>query len=212
VCRLSVSEDGTAERWPAATADLVAALDAIDSANAADPTSAVVRGEHLPLALVHGVLADEWVQRLVPGADDALRLAARAHHLRRWELPRSDYPEGRSGYLKWRRDQKVRHARDVEGLLVAAGYAGPSIARVQALIRRDELATDPDTKAVEDAACLVFLETQLTSVANRLDSARLGEVIRKTASKMTPAGQALIAELPLSDAERGLLATALAAG
>ena len=75
-----------------------------------------------PLALAHGRLAAEWIDRLVPDADDTLKLAARAHHLRRWELPRADYPEGRAGYLRWRRDQKRRHAADVEALLVAAGY------------------------------------------------------------------------------------------
>ena len=44
---------------------------------------------------------------------ETLLLAARAHHLRRWELPRDSYPVGRAGYLRWRRDQKAapRHGR-----------------------------------------------------------------------------------------------------
>ena len=79
---------------------------AIDEANAADPR------EHdgVPLSLAQGRKAEEWVVRLDPDASDALRLAARAHHLRRWELSRSDYPEGRAGYLRWRRAQRERHA------------------------------------------------------------------------------------------------------
>lgn len=189
---------------------LVGALAAIDAANADDPNRVVVRGVDVPLALAHGQLADEWVQRLMPAADDAMRLAARAHHLRRWELPRTEYPDGRPGYLQWRRDQKARHARDVEGLLVAAGYDEAVIGRVQALIRREHLATDVGAQAVEDAACLVFLETQLASLARRLTTERFGEVVRKTASKMTPAGLAMIAEVPLTSDERHLLAEALA--
>ena len=75
----------------------------------------------MPLALAQGRLAEAWVARLDPEASDALRLAARAHHLRRWALPRSDYPEGRAGYLRWRRAQRERHARDLAAILDGAG-------------------------------------------------------------------------------------------
>lgn len=186
-----------------------AAVAAIDAANAEDPNVVVVRGVEEPLALAHGRLAAGWIERLVPDADDALRLAARAHHLRRWELARTSYPAGRAGYLRWRRDQKQRHATDVAAILAAAGYDATAIERVQALIRRDHLATDPEAQAVEDAACLVFLETQLTSTADRLEHEHMLDVIRKTARKMSPAGLALVTDVPLTDAERALLAEAL---
>ena len=74
-----------------------AAVEAIDAANAADPTSVEVRGERVPLALVHGRLAAEWVEQLVEDLDELLLLAARAHHLRRWELSRDSYPAGPCG-------------------------------------------------------------------------------------------------------------------
>lgn len=186
-----------------------AAAAAIDAANADDPTIVVVRGERQPLAQVHGRLAVEWVDRLRPDADDAVRLAARAHHLRRWEVPRSSYPEGRAGYLRWRRDQKQRHAGDVEVILRGCGYDDDTVARVQALVRRDRLATDHDAQLVEDAACLVFIETQLAEVSERLDHDHLLDVIRKTARKMSPAGLAAVADIDLGDVERRLLAEAL---
>ena len=187
-----------------------AAAAAVDAANAADPTRVVVRGRAPePLALVHGHLAAEWVQVLVPDASEELLLAARAHHLRRWELPRATYPEGRAGYLRWKRDQRTRHAADVAGLLVDAGYDALAVERVQALIRRDDLRTDPGAQAVEDAACLVFLETQLADVGARLDHELLLDVLRKTARKMSPAGLAAVADVPLDAAGRQLLADAL---
>ncbi len=190
------------ERYEAAAA-------AIDAANAADPTTVIVRGEELPLALAHGRLAAAWVDRLVVDADETLLLAARAHHLRRWEVPRTTYPEGKAGYLRWRKDQKARHAEDVAALLRTAGYDTASIERVQALVRRDHLAVDAGAQAVEDAACLVFIETQLGPMAPRFDHAHLLEVIRKTARKMSPAGLAAVGELPIGDTERALLAEAL---
>jgi hypothetical protein len=186
-----------------------AAASAIDAANAADPNIVSVRGEDAPLALAHGRLAAEWVSTLVPDADEALLLAARAHHLRRWEVPRTSYAEGRAGYLRWRKDQKARHARDVEELLVAAGYGADEVERVQALIRRDRLASDPGAQAVEDAACLVFIETQLADIAPRFDHAHLIDVIRKTSRKMSPAGLAAASSLDLGPDARALLVEAL---
>jgi hypothetical protein len=187
-----------------------AAEAAIDAANAADPASVIVRGEAHPLALAHGRYAAEWVVALHPDADELLLLAARAHHLRRWELPRSQYPEGKAGYLRWKRDQRQRHAADVATLLVPLGYDDHEIEQVQAWIRRDHLATDAGSQAVEDAACLVFIETQLADVASKLDHDHLVDVIRKTAKKMSPAALDAVALIPLGDVERQLLAAALA--
>jgi len=190
------------------------ALAAIDAANAEDPTVIVVRGEATPLALAQGRLAMEWAQRLASSPDEALLLAARAHHLRRWELPRESYPQGRAAYLRWRKDQKSRHARDVEVILREVGYDTDVVARVQALIRRDGLGTAKlssgnDAQVVEDAACLVFIETQLASMAQRIDRDRLLEVIRKTARKMSAFGLDALEQLSLGEFERGLIADAL---
>ena len=189
---------------------LAAAASAIDEANRLDPTVIVVRGETMPLALAHGRLAAQWVERLAPSADDALRLAARAHHLRRWEVARTSYPDGRPGYLRWRRDQKARHAADVAAIMDAAGYDHTDIDRAQRLIRRELLGTDADTQVVEDAACLVFIETQLSTFAERLDHDRVLEVVRKTARKMSAAALTLVGELPLETEASTLLADALA--
>jgi hypothetical protein len=187
-----------------------AAIAAIDEVNAADPTRVTVRGAEHPLALVHGQLAAEWVVRLHPDADELLLLAARAHHLGRWELPRSEYDAGKAGYLRWKRDQRQRHARDVAELLAAHGYTPDEIAQVQAWVRRDDLRTDAGSQAVEDAACLVFIETQLAEVATKLEHDHVIDVIRKTARKMSAAALAAVAVIPLGPAEQQLLADALA--
>jgi hypothetical protein len=169
----------------------------------------MMRGSEQPLALVHGQFAVEWVQALHPDADELLLLAARAHHLRRWELPRSQYAEGKAGYLRWKRDQRQRHADDVADLLAGCNYAADEIAQVQTWVRRDHLATDPGSQAVEDAACLVFIETQLASVADKLEHDHLIDILRKTAKKMSPAAIDAVGRIPLGDAERQLLHDAL---
>lgn len=183
-----------------------AAVAAIDQANAADPTIVEVRGQRVALALAHGRLAAEWIEQLVGDPDEPLLLAARAHHLRRWELPRHSYPAGRPGYLRWRKDQKARHATDVAAMLEPFGYDAAEIQRVQRLIRREPV---DGTQAVEDAACLVFIETQLASFAARTDHALTISVIRKTARKMSQRGVSSVSEIPLGEAERRLLVEAL---
>jgi len=197
----------------APSARLRAALAAIDDANVADPTLVTVRGSRGPKEIVHANLVTEWVLRLKPDADEALLLAARGHHFRRWTVPRSSYPEGRTGYLRWRKDLHGQHARELGVVLTDAGYDETTIARVQAIVRKDGLAraaADDDVQVLEDALCLVFLETQLVDIAARLDPAKLPGVITKTAKKMSPAGLALIAEVPLGAGAHRILDAAFA--
>lgn len=197
----------------APSARLRAALAAIDDANIADPTMVTVRGSRGPKEIVHANLVTEWVLRRKPDADDALLLAARGHHFRRWTMPRSSYPEGRSSYLRWRKDLHAQHAQELGVVLGDAGYDDATIARVQALVRKDGLARaaeSDDVQVLEDALCLVFLETQFVDIAARLDPAKLPGVITKTARKMSPAGFALIAELPLGPGSHRILDAAFA--
>lgn len=182
---------------------------AIDAANAEDPRRLTVRGASRPTALGEGELATEWVSRLAPGASEPLLLAARAHHLRRWTVPRSSFPEGRAGYLRWRRLLHDVHAAEVAAVLAPLGYSEPEVARVQAILRKENLRADPEVQVFEDALCLVFLETELADLAARLDEERMVEVVRKTAAKMSPAGLAAAATVPLGPHEAALLARAL---
>src|SRR5712671_3218325 len=192
---------------------LRAALAAIDDANAADPTIVTVRDRTGPKEIIHADLVTEWVLRLRPDADDALLLAARGHHFRRWTVPRASYPAGRAGYLRWRKDLHGQHARELGVVLADAGYDEATIARVQSIVRKDGLAragANDDVQVLEDALCLVFLETQLVDIAARLDPAKLPGVITKTAHKMSDAGLAQIAHVPLGPGAHRILDEAFA--
>ena len=172
--------------------DLAGAFAAIDAANADDPNTIVVRGETRPKEQAHAELAVEWVQRLCPDASDALLLAARAHHVRRWEIPRSEEPDGRPGYLRWKKRLQEHHA-DVLGRVLAG--SGFDVERVQAIVRKQRLKSDPDVQSLEDALALVFLETQLAELGAKLDDDHMVDVLAKTLRKMTPDGRAAAGEL-----------------
>ena len=79
-----------------------AAVALIDAANGADPNVMRYGGTDHPKELLHAQLLTRWLETLRPDAPEALRLAARGQHIRRWEHPRAEYPEGRTGYLRWR--------------------------------------------------------------------------------------------------------------
>jgi hypothetical protein len=177
---------------------LRAALAAIDAANASDPHTIVVRGRRRPKEQAHAELVSEWIAVLAPDAGEALRLAGRAHHLRRWEIPRTDYPDGREGYLRWRRALHDFHARETAAILADHGYDAALIRRVDDLLHKRGLARgDREAQALEDALCLVFLETQYREIAERLPEEKLLDVTAKTLRKMSDRAVALALDLPL---------------
>jgi hypothetical protein len=186
------------------------AIEAIDAANADDPESIVVRGERRPKELAHAELMTAWVRALDPDADEAQLLAARAHHLRRWSIPRSSFPEGRAGYLRWRTTLNRQHATDVGTILIGAGYDVDTVERVQRIIRKEGLKTDAAVQTHEDALCLVFLETQLLELVERLGDDKSVDVIAKTLRKMSQRGIDVAAGLDLDPRARAAVVRAMA--
>lgn len=185
------------------------ALAAIDAANADDPHRIVIRGVEQPKELGHAQLATEWLHRLCPEPSEALVLAVRAHHLRRWAIDRASYPAGRAGYLKWRTALKQLHAEEVGRILVDLGYDETTVARVRDIVRKRGLGTDPEVQLLEDVVCLVFLETQLHDLAEKLAPDHVVEVVRKTLPKMSEAAKRVALTLDLAPDDRAVLVRAV---
>ena len=174
------------------------AIAAIDAANAGDPHTIVARGRRRPKEQAHAELVSEWIEVLAPDASAELKLAGRAHHLRRWEIPRADYPEGREGYLRWRRALHDFHADETAAILRECGYDAALIRRVSDLLHKRGLARgEPEAQVLEDALCLVFLETQYREIAERLSEDKLLDVSAKPLRKMSERAKALALDLPL---------------
>jgi Domain of unknown function (DUF4202) len=195
---------------PAGPDRLTAVLAAIDAANADDPYTIVVDGVERPKEQAHAELMTRWVRTLAPDCSDAQLIAARAHHLRRWSIPRDDYPRDRGGYLRWRTALRRQHANDVARIMGDAGYGDADVERVQAIVGKKGLGRDPEVQVHEDALCLVFLDTQFDALAAQLDDDdKMIDILRKTAAKMSPAGLAAASELKLSAEGAALLGRAL---
>ena len=187
------------------------AIQSIDEANREDPSSEVVDGVTHPKELLYGMRMQKWVEELDPGAPEALRIAARSQHIRRWEIPRSDYPMDRKGYLRWRTTLYGFHADTASEILRAAEYDDKTIERVRSLLQKRNLRTDADVQTLEDAAALVFLVHHLDDFLKRDDigEEKAIDIIRKTWKKMTERGHEAASALELSAESTALLEKAL---
>jgi hypothetical protein len=172
------------------------ALDLIDAVNWADPTK---EGDR-PAAMVYGERMSAEVGRLFPDATDVFRIAARGQHVERWLLPRQDFPEGREGYLTWRREQGRRHAVRVAGIMAQAGYDQAAQARAGVLLRKEGIKRDAEVQALEDVICFVFLRWYFQPFAAKHDPEAVLNIVGKTARKMSEAGRArVLAEFTLPE-------------
>jgi hypothetical protein len=116
----------------------------------------------------------------------------------------------RTGYLKWRNDLKAFHAQKAGEILRAAGYPEDFIARVQALNLKGNFPADPDSRVLEDALCLVFLQYQFAELAAKTSDDKMINALQKSWKKMTPAGRAEALKLSCGHHEKMLLERALA--
>jgi hypothetical protein len=149
-----------------------AAIAQFDAANREDPNRERFEGQEHPRELLYAQRMTRWLERLAPDASEALGLAARCQHLCRWQIPRSDYPMDRRGYLQWRSHLARFHAEKAGEILREVGYDEQTIIRVQCLVRKERLKLDPEAQLLEDVICLVFLESYFADFARKHDEER----------------------------------------
>ena len=187
------------------------ARELIDAAHAADPRRAT---DGRPAELVYADRMEAWVVRLVPDAAPLLRLAARCQHLERWRVPRTDFPDGKAGYLTWRKSLYKKQADRAGELLGQAGVSATEAGEVATWVSKTGLKTNPGTQALEDAACLVFLENEIEAFAAQhagYPREKFVDIIRKTWKKMSPPAQDLAKTIALPPAIGALVTEAISA-
>ena len=175
-----------------AAARLQDVLARIDEANGRDPRTEREGGVEHAKELLYGRRMSGWLERLRPAASPALRIAVRAQHLERWAIARDRFPAGRTGYLRWRTALGAHHAERTAELMREAGFDGAAIAAVAALLRKEGLAgaaPDSEVQALENCACLVFLEHYLGPFADRHPPAKVADILARTWRKMSPAAR-----------------------
>jgi len=187
-----------------------AAIRRFDELNSADPNQEQCEGTSFPRELIYARWLSDWVLRLRPDAAEELRLAARCQHLCRWMIPRDSYLMTRPGYLRWREDLKKFHAEKAGGVLRELGYPETTIQRVQLLNLKKGFPADPESRVLEDALCLVFLERQLAELAAKTQDEKVINALQKSWNKMTPQARDIAQTLQFEPRVKQLLEAALA--
>ena len=184
------------------------AIAAFDAYNQKDPNQEMENGELYPKELLYAHRMTERLAHFAPHADEAVKLAARCQHRGRWEIPREKYPMDKKGYLQWRNEEKIRHARIAEKILLECDYDPALIERVKSLVLKKELYTNKDTQLLEDVICLVFIEYYLEDFASRHDEEKVIDILKKTMKKMSSAGKSAVNALNLTPAIRSWIGRA----
>lgn len=189
-----------------------AAIDDIDAANARDPRQDSVDGMLRPREVVYSERMSECLPQLYPEASEALRIAARAQHICRWQIPRQKYPLGREGYNAWRSACRDHHGALTSAITRRHGYAENEIAQVVKIIRKEQLKRDPESQALENVVAVVFVQHYLDAfVADHkdYDDAKLADILKKTLRKMDSTGHAAALGLNLPEPTVRLIGMAL---
>ncbi|MEQ1695664.1 MAG: DUF4202 domain-containing protein [Hyphomicrobiaceae bacterium] len=193
------------------TARFESSMAAIDLANAGDPRSIEIDGQLRPYEIVYAERMTARLAVMYPEASELLRLAARAQHLRRFDVARSNYPEGRNGYNDWRRACREHHAKLLGEILLANGYNQDEVAHAGMLIRKEQLKKHRESQALENVVDVVFVEhyfEDFLAKYSAYDEAKMIDIVGKTLRKMSPKGHAAALALNLPDNTRRLIMAA----
>ena len=187
-----------------------AAIARFDAANREDTNVELVDGIPHPKELLYAERMTVRLKQLDPEASEALQLAARCQHIRRWTIPRNAYTMDREGYRQWRSTLAQFHADTADAILQEAGYDETMIHRVQQLVRKEGLKRDPEVQRLEDVACLVFLEHYFIAFTTKHEEEKLIGILRKTWNKMSSCGHEAALRLSLPPDVQAIVNKALA--
>lgn len=179
-----------------------AVIAAIDAANAEDTRETLVDGKAYPFETVYAQRMTETMENLYPDASEILRIAARAQHIRRWEIPRDTYPKNREGYQKWRLSLRTMHSELVGGIMAENGYSAEDIERVGMFLKKEQLKRDAESQALENVVDVVFLAYYWDDFVGKYphyDDDKLIDIVGKTLLKMSSKGHQAALALDLPD-------------
>lgn len=185
---------------------------AIDAANADDPRVTEIGGVKRPYEVVYSERMTERLAAMYPEASEELRIAARAQHIRRWDIARDRFPEGRTGYNDWRKTCREHHGKVITEIMRKAGYEESSIDRVVMMIKKEQLKKDRESQALENVVDVVFVEHYIEDFLAKYssyDEDKVIDIVGKTLRKMSPKGHAAALALPMPDAKRALIMKAV---
>lgn len=180
-------------------------LERIDAYNSGDVHRVWHAGEEYAHEILFSRQLSRWVLALDPKASIPLIIAARGQHIGRWTIPRSSHPDGRAGYLRWREELKTFHADTVARIMGEEGCDDAAIAATRDIILKRSPKTNSDVQTMEDALCLIFLESQYQPLKERTPDEKMKGILVKTWRKMSPGARRRALGLKFNPENRAFL-------
>ncbi len=190
----------------------LAVIAVIDAANADDPRMIFAGGATRPYEIVYSERMSRRLDAMYPEASELLRIAARGQHIRRFDIQRSAFPQGREGYNEWRRTCREHHAKLLRDIMSRNGYDNDDIAHVAKLVTKGQLKKDKESQALENVVDVVFLEHYFDEFHGKYlqyDDAKIIDIIAKTLRKMSPKGHQAALALDLPESTRKFVLAAV---
>ncbi|MCH2205999.1 MAG: DUF4202 domain-containing protein [Lentisphaerales bacterium] len=181
----------------------------IDLLHSQDPKKVVIDGTEKAEELIYAENMSAALCKVYDEPSEELIIAVRSQHLCRWEIARSEYPMDRPGYLKWRTDLGKLHADKACEVMAKNGYPEESIDKARKIIRKQNLKGSPEAQAMEDCACLVFIETGFLDFAKKYPEDKIIDIVQKTWNKMSERAQQEALKLDLPEEALDLVKKAL---
>jgi hypothetical protein len=192
-------------------ADYQKAVNLILAKNQLDPEKVMLDEQELGANVLYSQYMGEWQEKLYPEADEAIKLAARAQHICRWELKRNDFPEGKVGYFKWRTTLAKLHAQILTEIMEECAYSSEDITRASEACQKKNFKNSIDSQCVEDCACMVFLNYYFDDFIAKHDDEKLIGIVGKTWGKMSERAHEAALKLDLSEKALSIVKAALGA-
>jgi hypothetical protein len=193
---------------------LTAVHSAIDKINSEDPNKTQVNGLSQPNELLYGQYMTACLEQYFPLSNELVKIAVRAQHIKRWDLKRNEFDEGKAGYYQWRIAQGKFHAQLTKSLMLENGYDENEAELTACILRKEQLKTNENTQTLEDVACLVFLQYYFDAFAAKYteanNEAKIIRIVQKTWGKMSDRGHEIALSLTLPDHLAALVGKALA--
>lgn len=190
-------------------------LSAIDEINSQDPNTLSVDNIEQPKELVYGHQMTACLNQYWPQANEIIQIAVRAQHIKRWQLKRNEFAEGKAGYYKWRIAQGKFHAELTASIMLEKGYSQEDANQCAAILRKENLKKNSDTQTLEDVACLVFLMHYFDEFAAKYTSqdneAKIVRIVQLTWGKMSEQAHEIALSLTLPP-HLGVIVTKALAG
>jgi hypothetical protein len=178
---------------------LTLVLNAIDSINQQDPNVIITDNGDIPKELIYGQRMSDCLQQYWPQSNEYLQIAVRAQHIKRWHLKRSEFAEGKAGYLTWRKELGIFHAQLTQQLMLDNEYTLEEAKRTGDIVRKAKLKTNTDGQTLEDVACLVFLIHYFDDFAAKHTEEKIIRILQLTWRKMSEQAHNIALSLTLPE-------------